>query len=425
MNKKDIHQIANNGLLDRRLFLRSSVTLLSAVAGSSLLAKGASAAGLATFPKSMTTPGRGDDTYGQPSVYESDVKRSLGQLYESPIFTVSHTPLENLRGVITPSGLHFGAHHNGIPDIEPTEHTLKLHGLVERALKWDIKDLERYPMVSKVQFLECSGNSAANAVMDSPVPGRLQDLHGEVSNSEWTGIPLSILLDEAGVKSKGKWVVCEGADGGSHIRSIPLEKLRDDAIIALYQNGERIRPAQGYPMRLFLPGWEGNASVKWIHRMEVVDQPSQSKDEASLYAEFDKNGKLHQFTFYMEVKSIITHPSGTQQLPDKGFYEVSGLAWSGRGKIKTVEVSADGGKTWAPATLQGPINSKSFTQFTIPWQWNGKPAILISRATDEFGNVQPTLSEWKSRFASYTLNHNNSMQAWAVTADGSVNNVYI
>ena len=421
--KKNIPQVAKGGLLDRRLFLQSGATVLTALAGSSAWA--GSALSARGFPKTMTTPGHEDDEYGQPSIHEAKVKRSLTRLYESPIFSVSHTPLEDLRGIITPNGLHFGAHHNGIPEIEPETHSLKLHGLVKRPIKWSINDLLRYPMVSKVQFLECSGNSAANAVMDSPVPGRLQDLHGEVSNSEWTGVPLSLLLDEAGVKSKGKWVVCEGADGGSHVRSIPMEKMRDDAIIALNQNGERIRPAQGYPMRLFLPGWEGNASVKWLHRMEVSDRPSQSKDEASLYAEFQKDGRLRQFTFYMEVKSIITHPSGTQKLPDKGLYEISGLAWSGRGKIQAVDVSADGGKTWAPATLQGPVLSKGFTRFTIPWQWNGKPAHLISRARDEYGNTQPTRDEWKSRFASYTFNHYNAMQAWEVTGDGSVNNAYI
>jgi len=413
--------VPDKNTINRRTFLSSS--LLSAVAGVAII--GGRPLKAEPLPVYMRTMGRMDEEYGQPSIYEKDVKRKAAAPYESSIFTITHTPLDQLRGTLTPSGLHFSVQHNGIPDIQKSEHVLKLHGLVKKPLKWNYESLSRYPMITVTKFIECSGNSAANAVSKEPVQGNLTDLCGEVSNTEWVGVPLSYLLDEAGVKPEGKWVVCEGADGGSHIRSIPLEKLYDDAIIALYQNGEALRPSQGYPMRLLLPGWEGNANVKWLHRLEVVKEPSQSKDEASLYAEFTKDDKLRQFTFLMKVKSIITTPSSGHILPGKGFYEISGLAWSGAGKIKMVEVSVDGGKTWSKAKLQEPVLSKAFCRFSLPWNYEGKETILISRATDEFGNIQPTRDEWKSRYASYTFNHYNAIQAWKITKDAEVKNVYI
>ncbi len=417
------NKLSHNGLIDRRSFLRSGATLLTAVASAGLSPPRA-AQDFSRYPRYMTTPGRSSDSYGLPSQYESQVKRKKKQYYQSKIFTEALTPLQDLRGIITPNGLHFCIHHNGIPDIPPDKHRFMIHGLVDKPLKWNMADLLRYPMISRVQFLECSGNSAANATSDEPVQGNCMALHGQISCAEWTGIPLSVLLNEVGIKSKARWAMCEGADAGSQVRNIPIEKLLDDAIIALYQNGERLRPDQGYPMRLFLPGYEGNANIKWLHRMELSDQPSQSKDEQSLYAEFDNKLKIRQFTLYMEVKSVITHPSGLQQLPDKGYYEISGLAWSGRGKINTVEVSADGGNSWLPATLQGPTLSKAFTRFTLPWQWQGQSARLISRAIDEYGNTQPSRKEWKSRFANFTFNHYNAMQIWEVTREGRINNAY-
>ncbi|WP_263281876.1 sulfite dehydrogenase [Colwellia psychrerythraea] len=378
-----------------------------------------------SYPNHMKIPGAPSSNYGLPSQYETAVKRTNESFYKSGIFTGAHTPLDRLNGTITPSGLHFSIHHNGIPDINPAAHEFLIHGFVNKPMKWSIETLLNYPIVSRIQFLECSGNSAANAVSSDPVDASCTSIHGQVSCSEWAGIPLKYLLDEVGVNPKGKWAMCEGADAGNHVRNVPLEKLYDDAIIALYQNGERIRPDQGYPMRLFVPGYEGNMNVKWLHRMEITDQPSQSKDEQSLYAEFTSDKKLNQFTFFMEVKSIITKPSGTQQLPDKGLYEIAGLAWSGRGRIEKVEVSADSGKTWVAAHLEGPVMSKSFTRFTIPWRWNGQGTILMSRATDEFGNVQPSRDEWKSRYEDFTFNHYNAINAWLVNPDGGVKNVYV
>lgn len=423
-DKKQIVEVSKGGLLDRRAFLRSGATLLATVAAAPI-SQIANARDFSSLPLHMKAPGVPSDVYGQPSKYEKIVQRKGMAFFQSGIFTGALTPLDKLKGIITPSGLHFSMHHNGIPDISPENHQIMIHGMVDKPLKWDIPTLLNYPMVSRIQFLECAGNSAANAVSDTPVAGSSMSLHGQVSCSEWTGVPLKLLLDEAGVKKNALWVMCEGADGGSHVRNVPLQKFYDDAILAFYQNGERIRPDQGYPCRLFLPGFEGNMNVKWIHRMEVVDSPSQSKDEQSLYAEFTKDRKLHQFTFFMDVKSVITSPSGEQQLPANGIYEITGLAWSGRGMIKRVEVSADGGKTWADATLEGPVMNKSFTRFTIPWKWSGRNAILLSRATDEFGNVQPTRTAWKARYADFTFNHYNAINAWHVSSDGKVSNFYV
>lgn len=417
-------EVAKGGLLDRRQFLLSGATFLSAIAASSV-SKTAHAGTFDVHPQYMKTPGRPSELYGRPSKYEAHVGRLPEQVYSSAIMTAAFTPIDQLNGIITPAGLHFVVHHNGIPDIEPSDHQFMLHGLVDKPLKWSVETLLNYPMISRINFLECAGNSAPNAVSDDPMDMTAGEIHGQISGSLWTGVPLKYLLDEVGVKPSAKWAMCEGGDSGNHVRNVPLQKLYDDAIIALYQNGERIRPDQGYPMRLFVPGYEGNMNVKWLHRMEISDIPSQSKDEQSLYADITSDERIKQFSYTMEVKSVITRPSGKQQLPMSGIYEISGFAWSGRGKVKMVEVSADGGKTWALANLEGPIMSKSMTRFTIPWKWNGQKAILLSRATDEFGNVQPSRDEWVPRYARYSHGHNNSINAWQVSNDGRVSNFYV
>lgn len=417
-------EVAKGGLLDRRQFLMSGATFLSAIAASSV-SKVANASVFDTYPPHMKIPGRPSDSYGLPSEYEAHVGRKPKHVYSSSIMTVASTPIEQLNGIITPAGLHFVVHHNGIPDIEPSDHQFMIHGLVDKPLTWSVATLLNYPMISRTYFLECAGNSAANAVSDDPMDMTCADIHGLISGSLWTGVPVKYLLDEASVKPNAKWAMCEGGDAGNHVRNVPLQKLYDDAIIVFYQNGERIRPDQGYPMRLFVPGYEGNMNVKWLHRMEIADIPSQSKDEQSLYADITSDERVKQFSFTMEVKSVITKPSGKQQLPMSGIYEISGLAWSGRGRVKMVEVSVDGGKSWAKAELEGPVMGKSLTRFTIPWKWNGQKAIILSRATDEFGNIQPTRDEWTTQYARYSHGHNNSVNAWFVSSDGKVSNFYV
>ncbi len=433
MKKTSVKAVAGNGLLDRRSFLMSGIALSASCSLGPLAASASKPGGVSSqsisesFPEWMKVPGHAATEYGQPSAHESQVRRHLQKSTpETSIFSIWHTPIENQRGIITPSGLHFTVNHNGIPDIAPQRHVLMIHGLVERPLKFDVDSLMRYPMISNIHFLECAGNTASNAVSLTSLDQSAQELFGQISGSEWTGIPLKYLFKEAGIKASAKWVIAEGADGGSHSRSIPLDKLLDDAIIALYQNGERIRPSQGYPMRLFVPGWEGNLNIKWLHRLEVTDQPAYTKDESGLYSDILEDGKIQRFSFHMDVKSLITRPSGRQLLPEKrGFYEISGLAWSGYGKIKLVEVSADGGETWARAHIESPILPKSLTRFSMPWRWNGTDAILLSRATDEAGRVQPTRDQWRAQHASYSFNHYNGIQAWHISSSGVVENCYV
>ncbi|MEJ6003511.1 sulfite dehydrogenase [Paucibacter soli] len=401
---------AGGGLLERRSFLASGLGLSVA------LAPGKSAAA------SVVAPGGPDLAYGQPSAHEAAVQRSESRLAG---FSVWRTPLAQQRGIITPSGLHFAVHHNGLPEIDPQRHALMIHGLVDRPLRFDLQRLARYPMRSQIRFLECAGNTAANALSPFAKDESATELFGELSGTEWTGIPLALLLREAGIKPSAKWLVAEGADAGAHSRSLPLDAVLQHGLLALYQNGERLRPSQGYPMRLIMPGWEGNVNVKWLQRLELSDQPAYSKDESGLYTQVLADGRIERFAFAMDVKSVITHPSGGQQLADpKGFYEISGLAWSGHGRIAQVEVSADGGRSWARAELQPPVLDRALTRFSIPWQWSGKPALLMSRASDEQGRSQPTRADWKRRYAAHSFNHYNAIQAWQVARDGRVSNVY-
>jgi len=280
-----------------------------------------------------------------------------------------------------------------------------------------------YPMTTRTHFVECSGNSS-RALAPQPAQVPAGAMHGNIACSEWTGVPLRMLLEEAGLLPQAKWLLAEGADSAHMSRSIPIDKALDDAMIALYQNGERLRPEQGYPVRLLLPGWEGNMSVKWLRRLKATEGPTHTKDETSKYTDLLPDGRALQFTFEMGVKSVITKPSSTMKLPRTGFYEISGIAWSGAGRIRRVEVSTDGGATWAEAALIGEERPKSLVRFRLPWEWTGGEAVLQSRATDEKGQVQPARKAW---LAQYSVNpyHNNSIVSWSVGADGGVKNVYV
>jgi len=370
----------------------------------------------------MTRSGTGLSGYGQPSKFEEGVKRITGQ--PNPLFPSvgsTRTPLEKLNGMITPNGLHFERHHSSVPDINPDAHRLLIHGLVRKPLAWDLSALARYPMTSVIRFIECSGNSgAAKRTVPQTSVGQI---HGLVSCSEWTGIKLSHLLDETGLTDGASWIIAEGAEASSMVRSIPLETALDDVIVALYQNGERIRPEQGYPMRLLVPGCEGSVNVKWVHRIKVVSEPGDSRDETGQYTDLMPDGRALKYTLLMDAKSIITHPSVGMKLTQQGVYEVSGLAWSGHGAIRRVEVTADGGKSWADAELSGPVLPKCLTRFRIPWSWTGGPATLASRAIDERGNVQPTHEVAISRYGEIGAYHYNGIQPWAVAQTGEVANV--
>jgi len=416
--------VAGGGLLNRRSLLRGSAVLGGSVAAASLgLADDARATEAPEWTAVAGEPVRG---YGIPAPQEAHVKRAILQPYKdlAPAFSFSGTPLQRLRGSITPNGLHFEVHHGGRPDLDPDRHALMIHGMVERPLKFDLGALERYPMVSHVHFLECSGNSFFNAIMDEPMQVGCDLLHGLVSNTEWTGVPLAVLMDEAGVKPEGKWVVAVGHDAPSLARSIPIEKVMGDGFLALYQNGERLRPEQDYPMRLLLPGYEGNMNVKWVTSLWVTDAPAHTKHESGEYTELLADGGAVKFTFAMGVKSVITHPSATLTLSGSGYYEISGLAWSGAGRVRKVEISADGGQSWAEAELVTPVHPRALTRFRMPWRWDGAPVELMSRAEDETGAVQPTRTAWKARYAPSNFLHYNAIQAWRITPEGSVENAY-
>ena len=307
-----------------------------------------------------------------------------------------------------------------MPDINPDQHRLVVHGLVDRPMIFSMENIMRFPSESKIYFMECSGNSAAE--LKRSANNTAQQIHGLISCCEWTGVRVSTLLQECGIKPQATWVLAEGADGAAMTRSIPLSKMLDDAILAYAQNGEMLRAEQGYPLRLFLPSYEGNMSIKWLRRLKLGTEPWQTREETSAYTDLRENGKALQFTFKMEVKSVITQPSGMMKLKSKGFYEISGIAWSGNGKIRRVEVSTDAGKTWEEAMLQEPVMDKSLVRFRYPWVWDGAPAVLMSRAVDTSGDVQPTMEALIKTKSANTFYHNNAIQPWRVAANGEVTN---
>lgn len=418
-----IEPVAGGGLLHRRSLLTGSAALAGAAAVG--IPTGGAAAAALDVPPWMTTPGAPFRSYGMPSAHEVEVQRGVLQPYGdlAPGAGVSMTPLHQLNGTITPNGLHFERHHNGVPDIDPAQHKLLLHGLVSRNLTFEVNDLLRYPMTSRICFIECSGNSFFNAFAE-PQQMPCGMIHGLVSCSEWTGVSLAALLDEAGVDPAGAWLLAEGADAAGMSRSVPMAKAMDDAIIALYQNGERIRPEQGYPMRLLLPGFEGNMSVKWLRRLKVTDGPTHTKDETSKYTDLMPDGTARQFTYSMGVKSTITHPSFGMTMTGPGFYEISGLAWSGAGSIAKVEVSADGGASWAEAALQDPVLPMSLTRFRLAWDYAGGPALLQSRATDDQGRTQTARAEWAAQYGPGQIYHYNAIQSWQIAESGEISNVF-
>ncbi len=333
----------------------------------------------------------------------------------------SRTPLQDLHGIITPSDLHFERHHGGIPDIVAETHELLIHGMVDRPMVFKMADLKRYPSSSEIWFIECSGNGGGvynkERMPEAVTP---QAVDGLLSTSEWTGVSLADLLREVGVQSGASWILAEGSDSAVMSRSVPLEKAMDDAMLAYGQNGEAIRPEQGYPLRLVLPGWEGNTQVKWLRRIEVTDRPTMTREETSKYTDPLGDGTARQFSFVMDAKSVITFPAYPYVLPDTGWWEINGLAWTGRGKITKVEVSTDGGDSWSQAEVQEPILSKATVRFRHLWNWDGKETVILSRATDETGYVQPTLDQLIEARGTRTSYHQNHQRAWRIAEDGTV-----
>ncbi len=363
--------------------------------------------------------------YGKRSRYETSLRTRTRTGGPS-----TYTPLQDSTGIITPSALHYVFTRDARPpDIDPRTHRFMIHGMVERPLIFTMDELKQLPSVSRIHFLECVSNT-------NPTRGRhaaedVQERHGKTSCSEWTGVLLSLILREAGVQKDASWLVAESADRVKHSMSIPLEKAMDDVMLAYGQNGEAIRPDQGYPLRLLVPGWEGVRNVKWLRRIKVADQPFMTHTESSNNPSLRPDGKARWFNFEMGPKSVITFPSGGQQLPRQGFYEVTGLAWSGLGTIRRVEVSVDGGATWQDAELQSPTLKKAHTRFRYEWRWRGEEAKLMSRCTDDQGVRQPSLAEFAEtwgvsteyfRTTTNTVIHFNPIQPWRITRDGKVHN---
>jgi sulfane dehydrogenase subunit SoxC len=424
--------VAGNGLLHRRALLGRGIVFAGALSTGAALRS--AAAEPLTEPEWSLEPGEVTALLQTPSRFEHDVVRYLSNPKGEPRTQHARTPHQMLNGAITPNALHFTILHSGIADIDPEQHRLVIHGMVKQPLEYSIDALLRYPMVTRKYFVECGGNSAA-LFSDEPVQAPVGLLHGLVSCAEWTGVPLSVLLDEAGTDPNAKWMLAEGADALAVSRSVPMKKAYDDAMVALYQNGERIMPGNGYPMRLLLPGFEGNMNIKFLRRIKVINQPAMTFYETRNYSPLLPNGKAYRFYFVNEVKSFITQPSFGYMLKAPGFYEISGLAYSGSGAITKVLVSADGGKSWGEAALDEPITAKAFVRFRMPWRWDGQPAVLTSRAFDDSGAVQPLRADFvaargetktpvKSPLA-FPNNHYNSLTSWGIDTKGQIKHVYV
>jgi sulfane dehydrogenase subunit SoxC len=373
-------------------------------------------------PPWTKAPGRDLAPYGVPSQYEKNVVRIPTKLTPTGISSWNFTPLQYLNGIITPNGLHYERSHAGTTDIDPSQHRLLIHGMVANPMVLTMNDLMRFPTVSRIHFIECSGNTLTE--WRKPTGKSVQFTHGLLSCAEWTGVPLSAVLERVGVDPKATWVLAEGADAARMDRSIPVAKLLDDAILAFAQNGEMLRPSQGYPLRLLLPGYEGNMNIKWLRRLKFATAPFQTYEETAYYTELMRDGKASQFNFVMDVKSVITYPSAGQKLNRQGYHEISGLAWSGNGPVKRVDISTDGGRHWQQAELQKPVMPKCLTRFRMNWNWDGTPLTLQSRCMDDTGQVQPTLKQLVSKRGLNSVYHYNAIQSWHVGVNGEVTNVH-
>jgi sulfane dehydrogenase subunit SoxC len=414
-------------LLSRRHFLGAA-----SAAGAGL----ASGASLAEAPKPdpLITDvqdharylGAGVDAapYGVPSKFEKHVvRRNVPWLTAETVSSVNFTPLHELDGIITPSGLCFERHHSGVAEINPADHRLMLHGLVDRPLVFTMEDIRRMPRVNRVYFLECAANSGMEW-RGAQLNG-CQFTHGMVHNVMYTGVPLKVLLDEAGIRPTAKWLNLEGADAAAMSRSLPIEKALKDVIIAFGMNGEALRSEQGYPLRAVIPGWEGNMWVKWLRRIEVGDKPWMAREETSKYTDLLADGNSRRFTFIMDAKSVITNPSPQAPLKHKGRNVLAGFAWSGRGSIKRVDVTLDGGRNWQEARIDGPVLDKSLTRFYVDFEWTGQDLLIQSRAIDTSGYVQPTKAELRKVRGVNSIYHNNGIQTWHVRPNGETENVEI
>ncbi|GJM00397.1 MAG: sulfite dehydrogenase [Methyloligella sp.] len=428
----------NTPELSRRALLKSAAAGGVTLAASATVTAGATTAAQALEKETKENPittkqdwnqvlGDGVDAnpYGKPSEYEKNViRRSVPWLTASPESSINFTPLHELDGIITPNGLCFERHHAGIAEVDPTEHRLMINGLVDKPLVFTMEDLKRFPRTNKIYFLECAANSGMEW-RGAQLNG-CQFTHGMIHCVNYTGVLLKDILAEAGLKTNAKWLMPEGADASGMNRSVPIEKALKDCMVAFKMNGEALRPEQGYPLRLVIPGWEGNMWVKWLRRIEVGDMPWHAREETSKYTDLMENGKARRFTWEMDCKSIITNPSPQAPITHgKGHTVLTGLAWSGRGTIDRVDITLDGGKNWQKARIDGPSLDKALHRFYFEFEWDGRPLLLQSRAIDSTGYVQPTKDELREVRGTNSIYHNNGIQTWHVNGKGEAENVEI
>ncbi|CAN1723936.1 sulfane dehydrogenase subunit SoxC [Hyphomicrobium sp. 1Nfss2.1] len=425
---------SGNGAGSRRQFLKAAGLTGAAAAAGGSAALGQTLTGVQ--PKAEELPpnvpdwsrylgeGVADRPYGKPSKFEANViRRDVEWLTASRQSSVNFTPWHQLDGILTPNGLCFERHHGGAPDVDPDAHRLMIHGLVDRQLMFSMSDIMRMPRVNRVHFLECAANSGME--WRGPQLNGCQFTHGMIHNVMYTGVPLKVLLNEAGLKPNAKWLLVEGGDASGMNRSLPLEKALDDCLVAFKMNGEALRPEQGYPLRLVVPGWEGNIWVKWLRRIEVGDMPWLAREETSKYTDLMADGRARRYTFFMDAKSVITNPSPQAPLKHRGRNVLTGIAWSGRGAVTRVDVTLDGGKSWQEARIDGPIFERSVSRFYVDFDWQGEELLIQSRCHDSTGYLQPTKSELRKFRGVNSIYHNNGIQTWLVRANGETENVEI
>lgn len=360
--------------------------------------------------------------YGKPSKFEQHVvRRNVPWLTAAPESAANFTPLHALEGIITPSGLCFERHHSGIAEIDPARHRLMINGLVEKPLVFTMDDIRRMPRVSRIHFLECAANTGMEW-RGAQLNG-CQFTHGMIHNVMYTGVPLKALLDEAGLRPSAKWLMLEGGDAAGMNRSLPIEKALADVMLAFAMNGEALRPEQGYPLRAVIPGWEGSLWIKWLRRIEVGDKPWQAREETARYTDLLADGRARQYTFVMDAKSVVTSPSPQAPLQHRGRNVLSGFAWSGRGTVRRVDLSLDGGRNWKAARLDGPVLDRSMTRFYLDFDWNGEELMVQSRAMDSSGYVQPSKESLRKIRGVNSVYHNNAIQTWLVRGNGETENV--
>ena len=431
LTQKDIQAVKTQAPQGRRDFLAKALAAAAGVTATASAAAQAAAEGdphILNLPAHATGLGQAvaSPGYGKPSQFETNLQRRQSPgLTQTAQASVSFAPLQSLFGIVTPSGLHFERHHQGWWDIDPTKHRFMVNGLVKTPKVFTMDDLMRLPSVSRFHFIECGANTGME--WGNVAVPTVQYTHGMLSCSEFTGVPLITLLEHCGADLKaGQFVLAEGGDGSSMTRTIPMSLIKSGEVLVAYgQNGEMLRPENGYPLRLVVPGVQGVSWVKYLRRIELGDKPYGTKDEAIHYIDLMPDGSHRQYSGIQECKSVVTTPSGGQALLDKGFYNITGLAWSGRGAIKKVDVSVDGGANWKPARLESPVLSKCLTRFNLDWVWDGKPSIIQSRATDDTGFVQPTIKQLREVRGTRSIYHNNAIQSWLVQESGEVKNVQV